>query len=155
MCADILHWLWENWKLIHTKTCIFYYLITLWPDWSRVTVVLIAAINITLIPKPEQGCPPTLMISSMKHTWVTGSLFFIRTFCKCCTWKICGNVISISSVLLTAFVFNVLKNGSQGVCTCLHAAHIWSISFSRLVHRAARKAAVLPGVGSTALPGAP
>lgn len=39
--------------------------------------------------------------------------------------------------------------------TCLHAAHIWSISFSRLVHRAARKAAVLPGVGSTALPGAP
>lgn len=39
--------------------------------------------------------------------------------------------------------------------TCLQAAQIWSISFSRLVHRAARNAAMLPGVGSTALPGAP
>lgn len=39
--------------------------------------------------------------------------------------------------------------------TCLQAAQIWSISFSRLVQRAARNAAVLPGVGSTALPGAP
>lgn len=45
--------------------------------------------------------------------------------------------------------------GFEKVLTCLQAAQIWSISFSRLVQRAARNAAVLPGVGSTALPGAP
>lgn len=49
-----------------------------------------------------------------------------------------------------------LSVGALGwLLTCLQAAHIWSISFSRLVQRAARKAAVLPGVGNTALPGAP
>lgn len=44
--------------------------------------------------------------------------------------------------------------GLWEIFTCLHAAHIWSMSFSRLVHRAARKAAVFPGVGRAALPGA-
>jgi len=59
------------------------------------------------------------------------------------------------------FIINYSTLNVQLVCgfrepsTCLHAAHIWSINFSRLVHRAARNAAVLPGVGSSALPGAP
>lgn len=35
----------------------------------------------------KQRQVPTLIISSMKYTWLTGSLFFIKTFCRCCTWK--------------------------------------------------------------------
>lgn len=88
------------------------------------------------------------MMSSMKQTWVTGSLFFVRTFCRCCTWKPRSHwwvsQITAERPLLV-----------QKRLTCLQAAQIWSISFSRLVQRAARNAAVLPGVGSTALPGAP
>lgn len=113
----------------------------------------------------KQRRAPTLMISSMKYTWLTGSLFFIRTFCRCCTWK---NVTRNLSVVMYQFckcsfcnrymLFTALAlqpaSGLWSVFTCLHAAHIWSISFSRLVQRAARKAAVFPGVGRAALPGA-
>lgn len=75
--------------------------------------------------------------------------------------KIKCHSLLISSADHFAFhlLFNILAAQRVGVVsyllTCLQAAHIWSINFSRLVQRAARKAAVLPGVGKTALPGAP
>lgn len=52
-------------------------------------------------------------------------------------------------------VLPLIRAPTQVTCTCLHAAHIWSISFSKFVHRAALKAAVFPGAGSAARPGAP